>query len=225
MPQTDDFHKIVVKGVKLVYPRLNHTYRFNPAERRSEPCAQTAAKAAWSCGFEMPIADARKLHAELKAHYEARRAVNQKLPAFSKIFGMKKDDANGVVAFAAKRNGVRADGQKNAPPKVVDGMKQPLEDLNIWSGSIGSIIAQAVPVVDSDGVGGISLLLTAVQVTQPIYGGDGLDDFDTVAPTAPANDLDDFGPTPAAPPAVPVQQRAAPQHAPIDTGIDDDIPF
>jgi hypothetical protein len=35
-------------------------------------------------------------------------------------------------------------------------------------------------VVDPDGNGGISLLLDAVQVTEAVYGGNGLDDFETV---------------------------------------------
>ena len=40
--------------------------------------------------------------------------------------------------------------------------------------------AWAVAVVDPEGAGGISLLLDAVQVTEAVYGGNGLDDFETV---------------------------------------------
>ncbi len=40
--------------------------------------------------------------------------------------------------------------------------------------------ATRVAVVDPDGLGGISLLLDAVQVTEARYGDGGMDDFDTV---------------------------------------------
>ena len=50
---------------------------------------------------------------------------------------------------------------------------------------------------DPDGNGGISLLIDTVQVTHAVYGGGGLDDFDTVPTTMAGGvdaSLDDFGP-------------------------------
>ena len=194
-----DFRPTMIRNVEFKYPRLNETYRYNVAEKRSEPCAPTANGASYSIAWEMNADDARKLYAELKAHYES---CQTKAP-FSTVFGMKKLD-NGNVEFKAKRNGSNSQGQLNKKPTVIDGMKQPLADLNIWGGSKGNIRVTAYPAVDPQGVGGISLLIDTVQVTHAVYGG-GLDDFDTVEMTSTGGgqnaDFDDFsvGSAPAAP--------------------------
>ena len=180
----DDFMKVIAKGT-LQYPKLNQCYRYNTAQQKSEPCAPTASNAAWSVVVEMTKDEAKPIYEALRAHYEATKARSPKMPQFSKVFGMKKvKDANGnetgMVQFAAKRNGTKKDGSANNAPTVIDGQKQPLADLNIWGGSKGTVRAWAVATVDPEGSGGISLILDAVQVTEPVYGGNGLDDFETV---------------------------------------------
>jgi len=185
MANNDDFHKVLVKNVTLQYPKLNQTYRFNTQKQASEPCAPTASNAAWSVAFEMTKEQAKPLYEELRAHYEACRSRNSKMPQFKTIFSMKKlkdehGNETGMVQFTAKRNGMKKDGTPNKAPTVIDGQKQPLADLAFWGGSKGTIRAWAVAVIDPDGNGGISLLLDAVQVTEAVYGGNGLDDFDTV---------------------------------------------
>lgn len=185
MVNNDDFLKVLAKNVTLQYPKLQQTHRFNTAQQKSEPCAQTANGAAWSIGFEMTKEEARPLFEEMKKHYENSKSRNTKLPAFKTVFGMKKlkdehGNETGIVQFTAKRSGVKKDGAHNKPPTVIDGQKQPLADLNIWGGSKGSVRAWAVAVVDPDGFGGISLLLDAVQVTEARYGDGGMDDFDEV---------------------------------------------
>lgn len=187
MANNDDFMKVLAKNVTLQYPKLSQTYRFNTQKQASEPCAPTASNAAWSVAFDMPKEEARPLYEQLKAHYEACRARNSKMPQFKTVFGMKrlKDEhgnETGIVQFTAKRNGMKKDGTANKAPTVIDGQKQPLADLNIWGGSKGTVRAWAVAVVDPDGAGGISLLLDACQVTEARYGDGGLDDFDTVEP-------------------------------------------
>ena len=187
MADNDDFLKVLAKNVTLQYPKLNQTYRFNTQKQASEPCAPSASNAAWSVAFEMPRDQAKPLFDEMKAHYDASRARNPKLPQFTKVFGMKKlKDENGtetgIIQFTAKRNGMKKDGTANKAPTVIDGLKQPLADLNFWGGSKGTVRAWAVAVVDPDGLGGISLLLDAVQVTEARYGDGGMDDFDTVQP-------------------------------------------
>jgi len=186
MANNDDFLKVLMKGT-LQYPKLNGTYRFNTQKQASEPCAPTASNAAWSVVIEMPKDEAKPIYDTLKAHYDACRARSPKMPQFSKVFGMKKvkgenGNETGMVQFSAKRNGTKKDGSANAAPTVINGQKEPLADLNIWGGSKGTVRAWAVAVVDPDGNGGISLLLDAVQVTEAVYGGNGLDDFETVAP-------------------------------------------
>ena len=217
MAQNDDFYKVLAKGVTLQWPRLNSTHRYNTAKKQSEPCAPTAQGASWSVSWQMPAAEARKLHAELKAHYDACRTRNTKLPEFSKIFGMKVSDDKQTVSFTAKRNGVKGDGSANSAPKVIDGQKNPLADLGIWGGSVGTVRAWAYPAVDPDGMGGISMILDAVQVTEAVYGGGGLDDFDDVGPSA-SSSSDPFDSTPKA-----VVQAA--QKSTIAADLGDDIPF
>ena len=189
MANNDDFMKVLAKNVTLQYPKLSQTYRFNTQKQASEPCAPTASNAAWSVAFEMTKEEARPLYEQLKAHYDACRARNSKMPQFTKVFGMKKlkdehGNETGIIQFTAKRNGMKKDGTANKAPTVIDGQKQPLADLNIWGGSKGTVRAWAVAVISPDGEGGISLLLDAVQVTEARYGDGGMDDFDTVEPKA-----------------------------------------
>tara|TARA_R110001592_G_scaffold122364_1_gene329032 strand:+ start:1531 stop:2169 length:639 start_codon:yes stop_codon:yes gene_type:complete len=208
-----DFKPVMIRNVEFKYPRLNGTYRFNTSEKKSEECAPTASNAAYSIAWEMAADEAKTLHADLKAHYET---CQTKAP-FGKIFGMKKLDS-GNYEFRAKRNGTNSQGALNDKPRVIDGMKQPLADLAFWGGSKGSIKVTAYPVTDPEGVGGVSLLIDTIQITHAVYGGGGLDDFDEV-PTTMAGGvdeaLDDFGPA-AAP---------APQEAPAQAELEDEIPF
>jgi len=210
MANNDDFLKVLAKNVTFQYPKLNQTYRFNTQKQASEPCAPTASNAAWSVAFEMTKDEARPLFEQLKAHYEACRGRSPKMPQFKTVFGMKKNEETGTVSFTAKRNGMKKDGTPNKAPTVIDGQKQPLADLSFWGGSKGTLRAWAVAVIDPDGNGGISLLLDAVQVTEAVYGGNGLDDFDTVESKA-----DPFETKP-----LPDNKRQA-----IQQSIDDEIPF
>ena len=208
-----DFKPVMIRNVEFKYPRLNATYRYNTAEKKSEECAPTASNASYSIAWEMTAEEAKTLHADLKAHYET---CQTKAP-FSKVFGMKKLES-GNYEFRAKRNGTNSQGQQNEKPRVIDGMKQPLADLAFWGGSKGSIKVTAYPVTDPDGNGGISLLIDTVQVTHAVYGGGGLDDFDEVATTMEGGidaSLDDFGPATA----------PAPQAAPAPAELEDEIPF
>ena len=208
-----DFKPVMIRNVEFKYPRLNGTYRYNTSEKKSEECAPTASNAAYSIAWEMTADDAKTLHAELKAHYE----TCQTKAAFTKVFGMKKLDS-GNYELRAKSNGTNSQGQQNEKPRVIDGMKQPLADMAFLGGSKGSIKVTAYPVTDPEGIGGVSLLIDTVQVTHAVYGGGGLDDFDEVPTTMSGGvdeALDDFGPA-AAP---------APQAAPAQADIEDEIPF
>ena len=209
-----DFKSIMVRNVTFAFPRLAETYRFSTADKRSIACAPRAQGANYSIGWEMAAADAGKLHAELKAHYES---CGRKEP-FEKVFGMKKLD-DGSFSFSAKRNGVNGKGEENPLPRVIDCDKQPFADVgSLWTGTKGTLKVTAVPVTDPNGAGGISLLLDVVQVIEAVTGGSGLDDFDTIAPVGRVADPDlgDFG---EADPFASLPQAVRP--APMD----DEIPF
>ena len=209
------FKKVLLKDIEFAYPRLDQTYRYNSAEQKSEKCNPTAQGAAWSVSWTMSSEDAKAFYGDLRSHYETCKGRDTTLPAFDKVFGMKKLDS-GLVSFRAKKNGTNRNGEQNNPPTVIGGDKQPLADKAIWTGSKGVLRCIAFPSKSPQGEGGISLLLDAVQVLEPIYGGDGLDDFEmTSAPsTAPVDDP--FG-LPA--------ESALPKAAPRVDAFDDEIPF
>lgn len=220
MADNNDFKKVLAKNVTLQFPKLHQTHRFNTSTQRSEPCAPTASNAAWSVAFDMTEADGKALLAELKAHYADCRSRNSKMPEFKTVFGAKRvkdKDGNftGVMQFSAKRNGTKKNGDRNEAPTVIDGAKKPIEKLDFWGGSVGTVRAWAVAVVDPDGNGGISLLLDAVQVTDAKYGDGGMDDFDEVEVKKP--DVDPFGDT--GPKAASAQAKSR------NDDLGDDLPF
>ena len=215
------FKKILVKDVELQYPRLDATYRFNSQEQRSEPCSPSAQGASWSVSWTLSHEDAKALHADLSAHYNECKARDTTLPAFSKVFGMKKLD-NGLVSFRAKKNGTNRAGDQNTGPMVIGADKQPLADKAIWSGSKGTMRIIAFPSKSPQGEGGVSLLLDAVQVLEPIYGdAGGMDDFEIVRPPLSTKYDDPFDLPTIAPDPKP---SAAPAPA-AAFDMDDEIPF
>ena len=190
MAANQDFMKVVEKDVEFLWPRLDQPYRYNNAEKRTEPCAENVTGAGYSIAFKMSLTDGKALKERLKAHYEGCRARNAKLPEFTDVFGSKRlldDDGKPTdfVQFTAKKRAISNDGKVNKPPTVVGRDLKELEDKAIWTGSGGHIRALAFPTTDPDGKGGISLLLDAVQINEAVYGGDNLeDDF------GPAQDIE-----------------------------------
>lgn len=212
MATNTDFLKVLVKDTTFHWPRLDQPYRYNSQEKRTEACAPTVTGAGYSIAFDVTMAEAKELHKMLKAHYNETRARNSKLPEFSTVFGMKKDEAAGTVRFTAKKRAVSNSGELNKPPVIIDGRKQPLVEKNIWSGSTGNLRLLAFAATDPDGKGGISLLLDTVQVVNAVYGGDNLDDFEEVAGGTTMAVDDDFDAAPQ-----PMQAaKPAPASVPVD---------
>lgn len=198
MATNQDFLTVMVKDTTFHWPRLDQPYRYNSQEKRTEACAPTVTGAGYSIAFDVTIAEAKELYGMLKNHYNATKARNSKLPDFSTVFGMKKDEAAGTVRFTAKKRAVSNSGELNKPPVVIDGHKKPLAEKNIWSGSTGNLRLLAFAATDPDGKGGISLLLDTVQVVNAVYGGDSLDDFEVVEGGTTITADDDFdAPRPA----------------------------
>jgi len=224
----DDFRKIMIRDVEFLWPRLDQPYRYNQAEKRTEPCAPGAPNAAWSIAWKMPPSAAKAVYEECKAHYEACRGRNAKLPEFSTVFGWKKPaEKGGEHTFVAKKRAMNNAGDVNKAPKVVGPDLKDLagDDLRIWSGSKGSVRVLAFPATDPQtGQGGITLLLDTVQIVEAVYGGDNLeDDFGPAKPVQkalPENDDDDFGAYPAAP-----EPARAAAKQPVPAGFDDDLGF
>lgn len=211
MATNAEFKKFTIKGVSLLWPRLDQTYRYNSQDKKTEACAGSVQGAGWSVSWSMSADDAKALRADLRAHYEAQREINRKLPKFSKVFGATKQD-DGSVQFTARKKAMSNAGKPNKPPVVVGRNLLDLPEKAIWSGSVANVRVLAFPTTDPDGAGGISLLLDVVQVIDAKYGGSNLeDDFEIVADDE--GDLDtvasDSSPSPT-------QAKAAQAPAPAD---------
>lgn len=215
MATNTDFLKVLVKDTTFHWPRLDQPYRYNSQEKRTEACAPNVTGAGYSIAFDVTMAEAKELHKLLKTHYNESKARNSKLPEFSTVFGMKKDEEAGTVRFTAKKRAVSNSGELNKPPVVIDGQKKPLAEKNIWSGSTGNLRLLAFAATDPDGKGGISLLLDTVQVVNATYGGDNLDDFEEVAGGTTITADDDFD----APQAKAAAPAAAAAPAPADAAF------
>lgn len=220
MASNPDFKKVVLKNVEFIWPRLDQTYRYNNAEKRTEPCAAAVSGAGYSVGVKLPMEQAKSLKAELLAHYAECAARNAKLPKETQtVFGAKVlTDADGkqtdFVSFTAKKKAMSNAGDANKPPRVVGADLQELDDKAIWSGSTGHIRMLAYPTVDPDGMGGISLMLDAVQVLEPVYGGDSLeDDFGPAQTVDPFGDDEAGGAAPQTAQAAPSDNSAIPANA------------
>jgi hypothetical protein len=212
------FHKLMFNDVTLLYPRLDQTYRFNNAQKKSEACDPKVQGAQWTCTMEVTKAVAAEIKRQCFDHYNECRKHDNKLAevdfADFRVFGSKvktgedgkpvKNDAGDVlVHFRAKKNGTNGKGEMNKAPLVFDADMTPLDNLGIWSGSVGNVRVLAYPVIDPDGVCGISLLLDVIQVTEAVYGGDGIEDdfapvnkptladYETETPAERPADVDD----------------------------------
>jgi hypothetical protein len=218
MATNPDFLKIVVKDVTLQWPRLDQPYRFDQARKETVACAPGAPNAGYSVAWECDMAEGKKFYQTVQAHYKDCQARNPKLPAFAKVFGMKKDAESGKVTFTAKKRAMNNDGKENKPPRVVDVTLKDLEDPRIWSGSKGGVRIFAFPATDPQtSEGGITLLLDAVVVTEAVYGGDTLaDDFGDMATSTPSG-FDDFDAPKTA--ATPVNRQV------VAATEDSEVPF
>lgn len=220
------FKKIVVRNALLSWPKLDQPYRYNSQQKSSEACAETAQGAAWSVGLSLSMEEAQELKKELRAHFDECKKTDSKLGEFKKVFGAKPNDEKTIVTFTAKKRCISSSGKTNPAPKMVDGMKRPLKDRRIYSGSMANVVLLAHPVVDPQGDSGISLILDKLQITKAVYG-DGDDEFDQVeteyvnAPEGAGGDApeedDPFG-------LPPIEKAPEAAGKPSDD-FDDEIPF
>ena len=215
-----DFKKVIIRDALLSWPKLDQPYRYNSQAKKSEACAASAQGATYSVGITLSADEARSLYGDLKAHFDDCKTRNPKLNSMSKVFGMKPSEDRLTVTFNAKKRAMSAKGEINQPPSMVDGMKRPIEDRRIYSGSMGNLVVVAYPVTDPDGNDGISLLLDKIQVTKAVYGDDN-SDFDEIGETETVNKVgavnedDPFGLPP-----IKEQQTQA-----MNNELDDEIPF
>lgn len=203
MASNPDFTKIVFKDVEFSWPRLDQPYRYDQHKKESVPCPPGAQNAGYSIAWTIDAERGEAFRKGMQDHYNACRARKSDLPDFSEVFGMKRNE-DGTYQITAKKSAMNNDGQENKPPAVIDLYHEELADKKIWSGSKGSVRIFAYPSTNpQNGAGGISLSLSAVQVSEAKYGGDGFED--------------DFG--------QPLEKGWGDQSENPGHGMDDTIPF
>ena len=229
-----EFKDVLIRNVIFQWPRLDSGYVYKKEIEKSEKVSESAPNAEWSISFIVSHEEGQDLWKQAIAHFNECKKINSKLGKFGTIHGMKKQD-DGTVQFTARKRCVTTKGTPSQPIKVIDGAKQPLADLSIWSGSTGNIKFAMLPTFNPNAEQwGIKLLLSAVQVIEAKYA-DQSDDFDAVdnggdevdpfgipedkqpdkkpAPTPPSFDLEIEG-----------QEQAAKSDA-VNPDMDDEIPF
>lgn len=93
----------------------------------------------------------------------------------------QEDDDDGKYWKAnLKRKAIKKDGDKNTPPDVVDGSKQPIDGATIGNGSVGNVMLFQYP-YDVGGRKGVSSIISKVQVVNhKVYSPDSGTDFDII---------------------------------------------
>ena len=222
-----DFKDVFIPDVTFVYPRVNQLYRYDPHyEMTSEgkrgktvPATPQDQGAHWGVNFTVSKEMGRKIYKEAADHFKAREPNK----TFSGIFGQSQTD-DGEIMFRARKNARNAKGQDNKAPMVIDGSKNPLEQLDFWSGSKGAVKVTMRPSFNPrDNTDGVSLMLHSLQVTDAIYGGNGMDDYDVVDSPAASNGSTSVslgGDDPFGLPEAPKQSQSRPSN-----DLDDEIPF
>lgn len=220
-----EFKDVLIRNVIFQWPRLDSGYVFNSTENKSEKVTTSTPGAEWSISFIVSHEEAQDLWKQAIAHFNECKKMNSKLGKFGTIHAMKKQD-DGTVLFTAKKKCITSKGTPSQPVKVIDGAKQPLADLSIWSGSTGNLKVSMLPTFNpKQEQWGIKLLLSAVQVIDAKYA-DGADDFDSV--NTGVEEVDDFG--------IAVDKKADQQpdleleiegqeQAAKSNDLDDEIPF
>lgn len=212
--------------VDLMYPRLSVTEKWDNAQRKFTICDQSDQGAYWSCSFVLSDADRAAMWEVGAAHYQALTQelnlppISQGASLFRSEQQHKDPEGNflqGQWIYKAARKTFNAQGHPSKRPIVLNGMNQPIDRVDFWSGSKGRLCITMLPTVDpKTNTGGMRLFLDKVQLLDPIYGGG----FDEV-PNAASNSMPQapVAPAPAAPMApapAPMPAAPAPAAPPFD---------
>jgi len=215
-----DFKDVMIKDVEFIYPRVDQLYKYDPHAKKDDgtsgksvPATADEQGAAWSTSFIMSKEEGTKFWDICAAHHKE-RAPKEK---FKTVHGYRQleDDR---LQFSCKSKGKTAKGVIKSAPLVIDGQRKPLENLSFYGGSKGNLKVTIMPSLNpSTKEHGVSLILSAIQVTDAVYsGGDDMAGFDSIAPAPKLDEDDPFG--------LPPSPQAAKQ-APASNDLDDDIPF
>ena len=146
-----------IENVEALWPRINRTYKFDSAERKSVPCDPKDPAAAYDMSFRMTKEQAQELWKEMcKAYKDKADPTWPDKP----INPFKEDE--GFYIGKAKLKG-NYNGDKTKKPKHYDakGIALP-DDFMLTTGSMVNVAITFVPYNMREA--GVSLRLRAVQV-------------------------------------------------------------
>jgi len=104
----------------------------------------------------------------------------------------EEDDEGTYYKANLKRKAIKRDGERNTPPDVLDGNKQPIESDSIGNGSVGNIMLFQYP-YDVAGRKGVASILSKVQVIDlKRYVPDSSTDFEIVESEGSEEAMADF---------------------------------
>ncbi len=153
--------KYTIENVEAMWPRINRTYKFDNAEKRSVPCEATDDGASYTLQFRMDEAQAKELYKHMKTAYAAKQAENSDWPdKFAMPF---KKDADGSFTHKAKLKGAYGAEATRKPAQYSASNKKLDDDFLLTNGSTVNIAIVFTPYHGAMGTG-VSLRLDAVQV-------------------------------------------------------------
>ena len=152
-----------IKNVEALWPRINRTYKFDAAERKSVPSDPKDPLSAYELSFRMSANQAKELFAEMAKAYNERRKTETAWPEkFTNPF--KKEDETGCWIGKVKLKG-NYNGELTQKPKQYDNTGQIYgDDFLLTTGSKINIALTCVPYNMREA--GVSLRLRAVQVVE-----------------------------------------------------------
>ena len=149
-----------IENVTALWPKINRTYKFDSAEKRSVPCDPKDPMAAYEINMEMSEAKAKTLWGEMLKAYAARKEADWPDKPVSPL---KRTD-DGTVIAKAKLKG-NYGGELTKKPLQVDAQNVKLaEDFMLTTGSKVNLAVTFVPYNMREA--GVSMRLRAVQVLE-----------------------------------------------------------
>ena len=192
MANKKDFLKDTYKGA-FKWIRLAKPFAFNSMEGKSVPVDPKTQGAKYSISWTLSAEEGYQFLEKCIKHFDARKAEDKKIKTdFGEVHGLKPND-DGTFSVTASRKSMNAKGEMAGVP-VINEYQDPLADLDLWDGSIGTAVFSLYPALNpSSKMWGISLNLLKVQITEAVRGGDD-SDFEKVERPQPK---DPFGLPPA----------------------------
>jgi len=139
-----------------------------------------------------PVEPFGTLQWELQIRTRDKKAAEEWKKEYYLPVKTEEDDEGTYYKANLKRKAIKKDGERNTPPDVLDGNKQPIENDSIGNGSVGNVMLFQYP-YDVAGRKGVASILSKVQVIDlKRYVPDSSTDFEIVESESSEEAMADF---------------------------------